>query len=137
MTRYKIIKIHKKPSFLKITGFFYYSAQAIGNTVFVPESLYKELMENKIDVTNEAILIHENTHLEEQRKLGLSKWLIKYLLNKNFRYEQELIANKAELRYLTKKGVDTNKLIKSRAKAISGWRYLWAERYEVIHRELS
>jgi len=37
-----------------------------------------------------AIIEHEKVHLSQQRKIGKIKWLIKYIMSKKFRFEQEM-----------------------------------------------
>lgn len=43
------------------------------------------------------LLVHENIHLERQREIGADIWVAKYLTDKEFRLQEELLAYKAQL----------------------------------------
>jgi len=45
------------------------------------------------------LMIHEEMHLAEQERMGVDKWWHKYLHNKDFRFEQEIIAFAAQYAY--------------------------------------
>lgn len=57
--------------------------------------------------TNEPLnkhqLIHEQTHLKQQRRYGLNEFIEKYLTDSNFRLEMEIEAVKNELKSIKDK----------------------------------
>jgi len=56
-------------------------------------------------IPQRATLVHEGVHIYRQKKIGKWLWNWKYLWRKKtFRYTEELIAYKAEIRYLESKG---------------------------------
>lgn len=71
---------------------------------------------DKIIYTNgilpDHLIIHEETHLNQQKELGLDKWVDLYLRNKNFRLNQEIEAYKNQINSIN----DRNGRIKVRTK---------------------
>jgi len=55
------------------------------NTVFV----YGNTIFTKKDITDAGLLLHEMTHLFQQKKVGIDKWWDKYLEDNKFRLSQE------------------------------------------------
>jgi hypothetical protein len=45
-----------------------------------------------------AVLAHEMVHIERQQAMGTTKWLFKYLTNRQFRYQEEVEALKIQLK---------------------------------------
>lgn len=43
------------------------------------------------------LIEHEKLHIKEQKEMGVYKWLFKYLVNKEFRYQAELRAYKVSI----------------------------------------
>lgn len=43
-----------------------------------------------------SLLDHERVHCERQRMMGVDAWWNKYLVDPKFRYEEELLAHRAE-----------------------------------------
>lgn len=81
-----------------------------------------------------AALIHEQTHIERQKKLGLLKWGLKYVFFPKFRFNEELEAIKAQMVYLKKHKKEFN--FEKRARFLSGWLYYWPVSYRVAKKEL-
>jgi hypothetical protein len=55
-----------------------------GNKIYTPARLSKSL------------LAHEKIHVKQQLKMGVEAWWDKYILDEEFRFQQELEAHKAE-----------------------------------------
>lgn len=49
-----------------------------------------------------ALMAHELAHCERQREIGVEAWWDRYLTDKQFLYDEELIAHKAEYHALKK-----------------------------------
>lgn len=68
----------KLASNVKIKGFPWtilpvfskYTAHAIYPNVYVPKEIYNDLKTNNPNPKNVAILIHEQTHIARQKKMG-------------------------------------------------------------------
>jgi hypothetical protein len=65
---------------------------------------------------------HEETHLKQQDKIGLSNWVNQYLENKQFRLEQEIEAFKVQLNSIKDRNHKKEVLFES-AKNLSGKLY--------------
>lgn len=50
-------------------------------------------------LTHELVM-HEGVHLERQREAGVEKWWQQYLTDPQFRFDEELLAHRAEYREL-------------------------------------
>lgn len=47
-----------------------------------------------------AIVAHEEVHIRRQKDIGVERWWDRYLSEAPFRYEEELLAHRAEYRYM-------------------------------------
>jgi len=119
---YKGIKIKKIPWFLwfvfnprKRWGMAYHSQ------IYVSPKVYNYLITNSPDPLSIALLEHEITHLKRKRQLGESNHSRKYLLSRSFRFQEELIADRAMMLYLKKRNLPFP--IEKRAKKISSVLY--------------
>lgn len=54
------------------------------------------------DTLDPQKVIHELVHLDEQKKMGNEAWWQLYIENQQFRLDQEVMAMKAEIRFLRK-----------------------------------
>ena len=45
-----------------------------------------------------ALVAHETVHIERQQKIGVELWWEKYLADPQFRFDEELLAHRAEFR---------------------------------------
>lgn len=109
-------------------------AHAIYPNIYLPRKYFDDLNHRNSDPKNIAILVHEQTHIERQKKRGWLKWGIKYLLFPKFRFNEELIATKAQMVVFKKYKRDFD--IEKGAKSLSGWLYFWPVAYEMAKREL-
>ena len=46
------------------------------------------------------MLLHENVHCESQKKIGVDAWWFRYITDREFRLEEELIAFGAQFAYV-------------------------------------
>ena len=74
----------------------------------------------------EHLVVHEKTHIKQQKKYGTMAWWAKYLESDEFRLEQELQAYRNQYRW-AKKNIksrdDRAKLLRSIALDLSGTMY--------------
>lgn len=69
------------------------------NTIFVfDDTIYAD------SPLPDDIIIHEIAHLKSQQKIGAKKWIQNYILDEEFRLEEELIAYKAQLKAVKELG---------------------------------
>lgn len=128
------LNVRVKQHLWNIFPFTKYTANAIYPNIYVSKDVYENLNSKKPSPRYVAVLEHEQTHIERQRKMGWIKWGLKYALSYDFRFNEELEAIKAAMKYLKemKSNFDTEK----RAKFLSGWLYLWCVSYEKAKEEL-
>lgn len=65
-------------------GFLAYTAYPF---IFIHPSAYE----------NAPLIAHEMVHYQEQREMGVFKWLFKYATNTEFRYQAEVRAYKKQI----------------------------------------
>jgi hypothetical protein len=85
------------PLFDKVKELFpigYNTVFAYGNTIFVNQ-----------DITDYGLLVHEITHLFQQKNYGLEKWWKKYLKDEKFRTAEEAEAYSKQYACYLKKDV--------------------------------
>lgn len=103
------------------------TAQGIYPNVYLPAMIYDNLKSSKPRIRNLAILAHEQRHVERQVEVGKFKWDWKYTLCPKFKFNEELIATKAEMGVYKKYGKKYG--INKSAKYLSGWLYFWPVSY--------
>lgn len=105
-----------------------YTCNAIYPNIYVPKEIYKNLSSKNPKPEYIAILKHEDTHIQRQKSQGWILWGLKYAFSSKFRFEEELIAIKAGMKYLKKHKLtfDTDR----RAKFLSSYVYLWCVSYK-------
>lgn len=111
-----------------------YTANAIYPNVYVPQNMYENLLSQKPNPKHIGVLIHEETHLERERKMGPIKFGAKYFLSPKFRFNEELAANREMYKFLKKHKVKHD--IEKHSRFLSGWLYLWPVSYEYAKKEL-
>jgi len=111
------------------------TAMAIYPYIYLPETIYSKITTGGLNADLELVIEHELKHLERQREVGLFRWLLKYCIDKNFRFEEELVAVKASVELSRKIGVkmDIDKI----SKILSGPMYLWMTSYSNAYKRLS
>ena len=108
-------------------------AHTLYPNIYVPELVYNNLLSDKPLSQYQAILLHEQEHLHQQKNGG-SMWFIKYMLNKNFRLQEELKAYKMQQEFLRKYKQDLD--IPKIAKLLSGVTYLWCTTFNNAKKKL-
>lgn len=110
------------------------TAQAMYPNIFVSQKVFDDLSKPKPKDTFIAVLEHENKHIERQKELGFITFGIRYLFSPIFRFQEELLAIREEMRYLKKNKLsfDTDRS----AKYLSSWLYLWMTSYDKAKKEL-
>lgn len=53
-----------------------------------------------VDSLKQHLIEHESVHSTRQKKMGVEGWWERYLVDTDFRYEEELLAHRMEYRYL-------------------------------------
>ena len=102
-------------------------ALAIYPNIYLPRKVFENLKKEKPNPKYLDILRHEEMHIKEQKKMGTLKWLIKYIFSPKFRFNEEIIAIKAQKKFDLEKS----------AKVLSGRTYLWMASYEEVKEKLS
>ncbi len=103
--------------------------------IFLRKDIYKDLLSESPSNLSIATLIHEQTHIKRMKKIGLTRFAIKYWIDKDFRFQEELAAVKESMEYLKKRGEVFN--IEKTAKALSSYQYLWCTSYQKALQELN
>jgi len=111
-----------------------YTAQAIYPNIYVSKKVFENLKSKNPNPRFIAILEHEIKHLQRQKELGIIKFGIKYLFSPKFRFQEELLAIKEEMRYLKSKKLLFS--IERAAKYLSSWLYFWMIPYQKAKEEL-
>lgn len=104
------------------------TANAIYPNIYLPKKVYESLLSDNPKLKWIAVLIHEQEHIKREKEIGVIMFGLKYLFSPKFRFSEELIAIKAQMKYLKSVGkkFDTNKA----AKYLSGWLYFWPVTYK-------
>ncbi|MCX6706424.1 MAG: hypothetical protein NTV24_05005 [Candidatus Woesebacteria bacterium] len=124
-----------KPRFWEFLPWFSsYTAQAIYPNIYFPKETYEKLCSKNPDLKYVAVLLHEQTHIERQRKLGWVKWGAKYALFPKFRFNEELEAIKVQMSYLKKHNRKFD--VEKGARYLSGWLYFRPVSYKTVRRIL-
>lgn len=123
-----------KSGLWRMFPFSRYTAQAIYPNIYLIEKVYNNLVSDSPKPRYKSVLIHEQTHIDRQKRFGWFKWGLKYLIIPSFRFNEELVAIQNSMTYLKGEGLsfDTTK----RAKYLSSWLYLWCVSYKEAKREL-
>ena len=111
-----------------------YTAQAIYPNIYFSEKVYEKLSSLDPDSKYVAALIHEQTHIERQKRLGWIKWGVRYVFSPKFRFNEELEAIKVSMKYLKRKRIGFD--FEKKAKILSGWLYFWPVLYKFAKKEL-
>ncbi len=99
------------------------TATAIYPNIYIPPAVYQNLISKTPNLYHQSRILHEQTHIDRQQTIGLFKWGLKYLINREFRYKEEILAISSAIEYIKSKGLTWD--IQSTAKSLSGWLYFW------------
>ena len=111
-----------------------YRGLAFSNRIYLRKAIYEDLISKYPKIENIGILIHEEEHVKRIKKVGAWKFGLKFWLNRNFRFSEEIVANKTQFAYLKKYGGRFD--MEKRARQLSGPPYLWCVSYEKAKKEL-
>lgn len=94
----KILKVPKILVKLKIVpeGFSF----GVYSYILLDENSYRKYNSESHSAKILALIEHERTHILRQRKIGFLKFALYYFTSKEFCFQEELIAIKAEMRIL-------------------------------------
>lgn len=112
---------------------FWFGADAV--TMFKNVFIKKSTWEKMDEAQKEAMMIHENIHLKQQKKYGM-KWYVKYATSKKFRFEQELEAYGIEGKHYVANGADADFIAKMLARNLSSGTYANMVEYDVAYDKL-
>lgn len=127
-------KLKPKTGLWSLLPFNSSTAQTIFPYIFVPKKVFVNLNSVEPDLKYIALIEHEKVHLEQQQN-GVLIYLIKYILFPQFRYKQELVAYRTQIKYLKahKIPVDIDKF----AKILSSWIYLKCVSFKQAKQDLA
>lgn len=122
-------------SYIKPKGMLWFIIPFSGNLahtiypyIYLPKAIYNNLSQAKPNIHYLALVAHEEFHIRRQKKMGIFLWGLRYLFQREFRFQEELCAYLVQKDFLKKHGVsfDTNTV----AKRLSGPLYLWSASYK-------
>jgi len=111
-----------------------YTAQAIYPNIYFRREVFENLKSDNPNPRYIAALKHEQTHIERQKKEGWFRWGLRYIFSPKYRFNEELEAIKASMKYL--KEINSTFDADRSAKYLSGWLYLWCGSYKKAKAEL-
>lgn len=106
------------PNFRKIAEAFPQARKpgvifSYGDKIYAPTT-------NKI---SEHLIVHEQVHGKRQLQVGVEYWWHMYITNRAFRYNEELLAHRAEFRSLVGSGMPEAQALKNTATRLSSKLY--------------
>ena len=116
------------PYFCKVRGLLFI------NRIYLRADVFDDVYSSSPDPYSISILIHEQTHYQRMKEIGMLRFGIKYIFSAKGRFEEELAAITEQMRYLKEHGKNYN--IERTARALSSWYYLWCSDYKVAYKEL-
>jgi len=125
----------KKKSWLwNLTPVRNFAGHAIYPNIYLSKKVYKNLTSTKPKHEYVGVLIHEQTHIKREKEQGWLIFGIKYIFLQNFRFNEEFVAIKEQMKYLKKHKAkfDTDKT----AHYLSSYFYLWCCQYETAKKQL-
>ena len=127
--------VKPQPYVFKLLPFFSkHNGTTIFQTIYLKKEIYDNLRESNPNPRNIAILEHEEFHLKRFKEIGNVEFAVKYLMSGRFRFNEELEANKKAFKILKKSNLSLD--LTKKAKALSGWVYLWSVSYDFAIKSL-
>lgn len=105
-----------------------YRGTAFYDFVLLGGSILKDLKSTNPKPESVGVLLHELEHYKRMRKLPRWSFAWKYMTNKQFRFEEEMAADRTQLAYLKEAGFKYD--FKKRARRLSGIIYRWCVNYD-------
>lgn len=103
-------------------------AVAIGARAYFPKGMYEDLMSKHPSHESVSVYVHEHTHIERQIQDGILWWHLRYIFDRGFRLDEELLAIRKEMVYRHEHKLTYN--IARKAKHFSSSTYLWVLSYD-------
>lgn len=110
------------------------TANTIHPWIYLPPDTYNDLCSANPSPQSMATLRHEEVHLERQKDTGLLVYGFKYFFSRRFRYQEEMLAIEAQMKYLKSQRVVFD--IVDRARRLSSSEYLWCVSFETAISDL-
>jgi hypothetical protein len=111
-----------------------YTAHAIYPNVYLPRHIFNNLLTNNPRPEYVSVLIHEQTHITRQKRMGWFIWGLRYCLFPLFRFEEEIAAITQSMKYLKTYGLTWD--TKRSAKFLSSYLYLWCVDFHTAKKTL-
>lgn len=114
---YLLVNVKPEPFWMK----FLYPAngRVIFKTIYLKREIFEDLQTEKPKPESLAVLVHEQTHADRTREIGLISFGLKYILSGKFRFSEELEANKNAFKILKQNKINVD--LDRKAKILSGW----------------
>ena len=123
--------IRQKPKFIDVLpGLGRGTCHALYPNIYLSRSVYMNLTSEHPSPYTEAVVLHEQEHLNRMKQYGVMKWYLKYLTSRSFRLDEELAATEVQLVYIKAAGGTLD--LERRARQLSGPLYLWAAKYDTV-----
>lgn len=113
----------KKPFYFAWLPWFSGPACTIYPYIYMPKGVYKELVSATPAASALATLAHEQVHWQRQKDMGIVRYGLRYVFGRQFRYQEELLAIRAQIKVLKEHGLDFD--MQDRARRLSGAEYAW------------
>lgn len=110
------------------------NGRTILSTVYIKKEIFDDLHTKYPKPQSVAVLAHEQTHLDRISEKGKLTYSLMYILSGQFRFNEELEANKQAFKILKKNKVKID--IDRKAEVLSSWRYIWPVSYQFAKKEL-
>jgi hypothetical protein len=127
------VRIERPPLWAEINAKFHVEGKPVlfswGDIIYNPQGI----------LIPPELVIHEMAHGERQLVPGVLAWWGEYLRDESFRYEEEVIAHRAELAFLSAKVTDRNsrnKLLVRTAARLTSPLYGWTRPIYCATRDL-
>ena len=125
----KYNNIRKKNFFVELLPFIGGgTSTAIYPNVYLSRKVYKSVYSKDPDPYRISTLLHEEEHIRRIEQKGVLKWYFLYMVDRHFRFEEELQATVVQLAYIKDLGLTID--LEKRAHALSGILYLWQISYK-------
>lgn len=116
--------IYKIPiflNFLPYKGFVFIPT----NQIFFKSEIADKFFSHKANIFDTSLLIHEQQHIKDIKKIGKLKTIIFYIFSKSFRYSFEKKAYKKQFIFLKKHGVLSKEYVQHVMNFLSDVYYGW------------
>lgn len=127
--------VKQRPVLFDYLPEFLRPAFTIYPNIYLPPEVYQDLLGDNPLPASRATLAHEQVHWERQRALGIPRYGARYLLARQFRYNEELAAIKPQMQLLSDANCKFD--IADRAQRLASIEYLWCVEYNKAVRDMT